>query len=110
MAGGDHLNEIFGSCYAVIGSAVGVYEVNGIGKPDAGTLEELLTAMPGPARLIPTYKGQGIPDSAIAALPTLSGSMKNPAYFPLTPHSFTYFDWLAVLDSTAYNRGVPPLQ
>ncbi len=107
---GSHLNEMFGPRYAVIGSAVGVSDANGIGQPEAGTLEARLTAAPGPARFIPTHKGQGLPTSAIAALPTRSGSMKNPTYFALTPQSFTDFDWLAVLDSTAYNRGGPPLQ
>ena len=106
---GSHLNEMFGPCYAVIGSAVGVSAANGIGQPEAGTLEARLTAVPGPARFIPTHKGQGLPTSAITALPTRSGSMKNPTYFALTPQSFTDFDWLAVLDSTAYNRGGPPL-
>jgi hypothetical protein len=107
---GSHLNVMFGPRYAVIGSAVGVSEANGIGQPEAGTLEARLTAVPGPARFIPTHKGQGLPTSTIAALPTRSGSMKNPTYFALTPQSFTDFDWLAVLDSTAYNRGGPPLQ
>ncbi len=107
---GSHLNEMFGPCYAVIGSAVGVSDANGIGQPEAGTLEARLTAVPGPARFIPTHKGQGLPTAAIAALPTRSGSMKNPTYFALTPQSFTDFDWLAVLDSTAYSRGGPPLQ
>jgi len=107
---GAHLNAMFGSRYAVIGSAVGVSDANGIGQPEAGTLEARLTAVPGPARFIPTHKGQGLPTSAIAALPTRSGSMKNPTYFALTSQSFTDFDWLAVLDSTAYNRGGPPLQ
>jgi erythromycin esterase-like protein len=107
---GAQLNEMFGPRYAVIGSAVGVSDANGIGQPEAGTLENRLTAVPGPARFIPTHKGQGLPISAIAALPTRSGSMKNLSYFALTPQSFTDFDWLAVLDSTAYNRGGPPLQ
>ena len=107
---GAHLNEMFGPHYAVIGSAVGVSDANGIGQPEAGTLEARLTAVPGPARFIPTHKGQGLPTSEIAALPTRSGSMKNPTYFALTPQSFTDFDWLAVLDSTAYDRGGPPLQ
>ena len=107
---GSHLGEMFGPRYAVIGSAVGVSEANGIGQPEAGTLEARLTAVPGPARFIPTHKGQGLPTAAIAALPTRSGSMKNPTYFALTPQSFTNVDWLAVLDSTAYNRGGPPLQ
>ncbi len=107
---GAQLQEMLGSRYAVIGTAVGVSDANGIGQPKDGTLEARLTAGPGPTRFIPTHKGQGLPTSAIAALPTRSGSMKNPTYFALTPQSFTDFDWLAVLDSTAYNRGGPPLQ
>ena len=107
---GSHLNEMLGRRYAVVGSALGASDANGIIQPEAGTLEARLTALPGPARLIPTHKGQGLPASAIAALPTRSGSMKNPTYFPLTPRSFTDFDWLAVLDSTAYSRGGPPLK
>ena len=107
---GSHLNEMFGSRYAVIGSAVGVSDANGIGQPEVGTIEASLTAVPGPARFIPTHKGQGLSASAIADLPTRSDSMKNSTYFALTPQSFTNFDWLAVLDSTAYNRGGPPLQ
>ena len=107
---GSHLNEVLGSHYAVIGTAVGVSDANGIGQPEAGTLEARLTALvPGPARFIPTHKGQGLPFSAIAALPTRSGSLKNPTYLALTPQSFTDFDWLAVLDRAAYNRGGPPL-
>jgi len=101
---------MFGPRYVVIGSAIGVSDANGIGQPEAGTLEARLTALPGPVRFIPTRKGQEIPSSAIAALPTRPGSMKNPTYFALTPKSFTDFDWLAVLDSTAYNRGWSPLQ
>lgn len=106
---GAYLHEMFGSHYAVIGSAVGVSEDNGIGQPEPGTLEARLTAVPGPARFIPTHKGPGLPTAAIAALPTRSGSMKNSTYFALTPQSFTDFDWLAILDSTAYSRGGPPL-
>jgi erythromycin esterase len=98
---GAHLNEMFGPRYAVIGSAVGVSDANGIGQPEAGTLEALLMAVPRPARFIPTYKGQGLQNSAIATLPIRSGSVKNSTYFALTPQSFTDFDWLAVLDSTA---------
>jgi erythromycin esterase len=97
---GSQLNQMFGPRYAVIGSAVGVSEANGIGQPEAGTLEARLISVPGPARFIPTHKGRGLPTSEIAALPTRSGSTKNPTYFALTPQSFTDFDWLAVLDST----------
>jgi erythromycin esterase len=107
---GSHLNEMFGPRYAVIGSAVGASDANGIGRPEPGTLEARLTALPGPALFIPTHKGQGLPSAEIASLPTRSGSMKNPTYTALTPQSFTDFDWLAVLDVTAYSRGGPPLQ
>jgi len=106
---GSHLDVMFGPRYAVIGSGVGVSDSNGIGRPETGTLEALLTAVPGPALFIPTHKSQGLPASAIAALPIRSGSMKNQSYFALTPQSFTDFDWLAVLDSTTYTRGWPPL-
>ncbi|MBP1766755.1 MAG: hypothetical protein H6P98_870 [Candidatus Aminicenantes bacterium] len=97
---GAQLQEIFGPRYAVIGSAVGVSDAQGVGPPEAGTLESRLRALPGPGRLIPTHRGRGLPASAIAALPTRSGSPKNPTYFPLTPQSLTDFDWLVLLDST----------
>jgi len=98
---GSHLNEMFGQRYTVIGSAVGVSDINGIGQPEPGTIEALLTAMSGPARFIATHKGQELLTSTITALPIRSGGVKNPTYFPLTTQSFTDFDWLAVLDSTA---------
>ncbi len=106
---GAHLDATFGSRYAVIGSAVGVSEANGIGHPEEDTLEALLTAVPGPGLFVPTHRGRGLPAEAITALQTRSGSRKNTTYFPLTPRSFTDFDWFAVLDSTAYARGGPPL-
>jgi hypothetical protein len=59
--------------------------------------------------LLPTHRGHALPAAAIAALPTRSGSVKNPSYFALTPQSLTDFDWLAVFDTTAYSRGGPPL-
>lgn len=107
---GAHLSEIFGPRYAVIGTGVGVSDANGIVAPEAGTLEARLTASPGPARFIPTSRGHGLPASEATDLPVRSGSTKNPTYFPLNPQSFTDFDWLAVLDSTAYSRGGPQLE
>jgi hypothetical protein len=107
---GSHLNEIFGPSYAVIGSAIGVSDANGIGQPEAGTLEAQLTAVPGPVRFIPTRRSQGFPAEEIKELPTRSGSIKNPTYFSLTPQSLTDFDWLVILDSSAYARGGPLLQ
>ena len=101
---------MFRQRYAVIGSAVGVSGVNGISQPEAGTLEARLMTVQGPIRFIPIHKGQELSTSEIAALPIRSGSVKNSTYFALTPQSFTDFDWLAVLDSTAYDQGGPPLQ
>ncbi|MFA4859589.1 erythromycin esterase family protein [Methanoregula sp.] len=106
---GAHLQEIIGPGYAVIGSAVGVCEGDGTEEPGDGTLEALLTAVPGPARFIPTYRGRGLPASEIAALRVRPGSKKNPGYFALTPQSFCDFDWLAVLDSAGYTRGGPDI-
>lgn len=106
---GSHLKEILGSRYAVIGSALGVSDDNGIGQPESGTLEALLTAMPGPGRFISAQCVQELSASQ-AALPVRSGSLKNPTYFPLTAQSLTDFDWLVALDCMGYSRGGPPLQ
>ena len=105
---GSHLKEIFGERYAVIGSAVGVSNENGIGRPEAGSLEALLTALPGPGRFVSTQWVQELYASQ-AALPVRSGSLKNPTYFPLTAQSGTDFDWLLALDGVGYSRGGPRL-
>jgi erythromycin esterase-like protein len=109
---GSHLHERFGRRYAVIGSAVGESPAHGIGQPEAGTLEARFTSAAGPVRFIPTHQGQGLPAEEIAALPIRSVSTKNRSYTePLNAHSFTDFDWLAVLDTTAYSReGWPYLE
>ena len=108
---GSHLHEMFGRRYAVIGSAVGTSPANGIGQPEAGTLEARFTSAPGPARFIPTHQGQGLPVEELAALPIRSGSKKNGSYMePLSAQSFADFDWFAVLDTATYNRGGLPLE
>ncbi len=108
---GSHLNEMFGRRYVVIGSAVGESPANGIGQPEAGSLEARLISTSGPGRFIPTHQGQGLPAEEIAALPIRSGSEKNRSYLEqLNAQSFTDFDWLAVLDSTGYSRGWPSLE
>lgn len=108
---GAHLKEMFGHGYAVIGSALGESPANGLGKPEDGTLEARLTSAPGPARFIPTHQGQNLRAEDLAALPVRSGSKKNGSYVePLKPQSFTDYDWLAVLDTTGFSRGWPPLE
>jgi len=107
---GSHLDQLFGTRYAVIGTGLGVSDANGIAQPEAGSLEARITALRSSAVFIPTHKGQGLSASEIAALPTRSGSMKNPTYFALSSESFTDFDCLAVFDSTGYARGGWPLE
>ena len=105
---GPHLKETLGQSYAVIGSAVGVSEENGIARPEPGSLEALLTALPGPGCFISTQWAQEL--SALqSALPVRSGSLKNPTYFPLNAQSLTDFDWLVALDEVRYSWGGPPL-
>ncbi|MDB5295462.1 MAG: Erythromycin esterase, partial [Phycisphaerales bacterium] len=107
---GTHLRERLGPRYAAIGAAVGTSEANGIGPPEAGTLEARLTAAPGPARFIPTRRGGAVLPAGLADVPVRSGSTLNSTYFPLTVESLTDFDALVALDFTAYSRGGPPLQ
>jgi hypothetical protein len=102
---GAHLRKMLGSHYAVLGSGVGCSNQNGIGQPEAATLEARLLASPGPVRLIPTHDGQAIPAIACDALPTRTGSTRNPSYFPFSTQSLSDFDWLVMLDSVVYNRG-----
>lgn len=106
---GAHMSVILGSRYVVVGSALGVSEANGVGQPEPGTLEALLTILPESGVLLPTHKGQGLPASEIAALPIRSGSTKNPGYAVLEPATFGDFDWLAFVESTTYSRGGPVL-
>ncbi len=105
---GSHLKEILGSRYAVIGSALGVSNENGICRPEAGSLEALLTALPGPGRFVSTQQVKELSASQVA-LPVRSGSLKNPTYFPLKAQSLTDFDWLVALDRVRYSRGGPRL-
>jgi len=105
---GSHLRQMLGGRYAVIGSAVGVSDGNGIGSPNPGTLEARLTALPGSAVFIPTHQGKELPASEITSVPVRSGRMGNPSYTPLTSQSFTDFDWLAAFHSSACHRGGPP--
>jgi erythromycin esterase-like protein len=106
---GAQMRSRLGERYAMIGAGVGTSEENGIGSPEAGTIEARLTAAPGPGRFVPTHLGRGLPAREIAALTTRTWSVKNPSYFPLTPESVKEFDWFVVLDSVTYSRGGPVL-
>lgn len=107
---GEQITERMGNRYAVIGSGVGSSEDNGIAQPEKETLEARLIATSGEARFIPTRRGEGIDQVEIGNLPVRSGSAKNATYFPLSKACFTEYDGLFVVNTTAYNRGGPPLQ
>jgi hypothetical protein len=106
---GAHVNEMLGRRYAVIGSGVGVSEATGSAQAESGALEARLLAIPGPVRLVPTHRGEGIAAAEVAGLVARSRSARNPSHGPLSAQSLTDFDWLAVLDSTGYSRGARAL-
>jgi erythromycin esterase-like protein len=105
---GSQLAEAMGPGYAVIGTALGVSEPNGLSHPEPGTLEATLCAAGGPM-LLPTHRGEGGPAPEVLSAPARTGSELNPTYSWLTPESFSDFDWLLFLDSTTYPRGGPSL-
>lgn len=104
LAAGAHLRHRLGRGYAVIGAGAGVSADMEIGEPEPGTIEAALTALPGPVRFVPAGLEAEYPHTRIR-----SGSRRNPTYFPLTPESFTEFDWLMVANSVRSSRGGPPL-
>ena len=106
---GAQLAATMGRRFAVIGTAVGTSEENGIGIPEAGTLEASLSTVDGAVRMLPTHFGKNLPDDAMARLPARSASTKNPTYFPLSTESLANFDWLATFAAVTYNRGGRPL-
>jgi erythromycin esterase len=106
---GAQLEIILGGRYAVIGAALGASSANGVGDPEPGSIEAHFADRPGPGLFIPTHRGPSLLPEAAASLPVRSGSRKNPGYFPLTPESFTDFDWLAFLETSLYARGGPVL-
>jgi erythromycin esterase len=106
---GAHLCSLFGPQYVTIGAGLGSSEDNGIGEPECGTLESLLTNKLESAMFIPTDTVQGFVNTEISSFPTRSGSTKNGTYFPFTPASIIDIDWFVILKSTRYTRGALPL-
>ena len=101
---GSHLAGILGDRYAVIGSAVGQSKENGIGVPEAGSLESKLSPLARPGVFLPTKGGD------FGGLAVRTGSTLNPTYVPLNGQVAGNFDWVALVADTAYNLGGPPLQ
>lgn len=105
---GSQLKERLGSRYALIGSALGSSDANnGVAPAEEGSLEAMLSALPGAAVLVPTQSGAGLPQRELAALKPRSGSEKNMTYTTLEPRSLTDFDWLYLLDRTEQTVNVP---
>lgn len=101
---GALLAGTLGPRYAVIGSALGRSEENGIGEPEAGTIEARLAALGHTGVFVPT-RGADFPGMAVR-----TGSVKNPTYVPVNANAGTNFDGIAFLLESGYQRGGPPLQ
>jgi len=106
---GAHLHEMFGSRYVVIGSGLGVSEPNGIGEPEAHSLEARLNGPEQLASFIPTHRGARLAEAEAAQLPTRTGSKRNMSYVPFSAQSLAQFDWLAFVPNSHYHRGGLPL-
>jgi erythromycin esterase-like protein len=100
---GAHVARSLGRRYAVIGTGVGTSEDNGIGVPEAGSLEARFTE----TVLVPTAAA---PANLVVGLAPRTGSERNPTYFPWTGDCLTDYDWLAFVKTTTYQRGGPPLR
>src|SRR6185437_653604 len=104
---GSQLNDRIGRAYAVIGSGLGSSDAtNGLMKPEPGSLEARLVAVPGAALFIPTHGGRGLESGEVSSLIVRSGTARNLSYTALSAQSLTDFDWLLVLDSTGYTRQI----
>jgi len=104
---GSQLNDRMGRAYAVIGSGLGSSDAtNGLMKPEPGSLEARLVAVPGAALFIPTHGGRGLESGEVSSLIVRSGTARNLSYTALSAQSLTDFDWLLVLDSTGYTRQI----
>jgi erythromycin esterase len=104
---GAHLDHLLGPRFAVIAGAVGTSEPNFIGAPEAGSLEARLLARKSDC-FLPTWRGRGLPEGALAALPVRTGSRPYIPYTPLTAQSVADYDAIAFLSSVSYTRGAPP--
>jgi hypothetical protein len=101
---GSYMAERLGGKYAVIGTAVGKSDENGIATPEPGTLEAELLGRGSANRLVRAADLGGE-----AARPVRTGSVRNGTYFPLNAQSATDFDYIAMLESVTYNIGGRPL-
>jgi erythromycin esterase-like protein len=111
---GAHMPRLLGSRYAVIGTAVGTSEANGIADPEPGSLEARMAEAIGPEAAIaglflPTHFGKGLPADEVAAAPSRAAGTTNLSYIPLNPQSLENFDYVAFLNRATYLRGGPPL-
>lgn len=94
---GSQAHEIFGSRYAVVGTAVGKLESQNIGRPEPGSLEAIFSGAESPARFVVTHRGAGLPPDLVASLTTRTGSSTNGSYFPLNARSIEDFDALVFI-------------
>jgi erythromycin esterase-like protein len=106
---GSHLNEIYGSKFVSIGSGLCVSEVNGIGQPEENSIEANFLSLSSEGHFIPTHRIDKLEIDQIGQVHQRSGSQKNLSYSPLSLQTLKDFDFLAVLSSASYTRGLDPL-
>jgi erythromycin esterase len=105
---GAHLEQLFGTRFAVIGSAVGASEANFIGAPEPGSLEARLLARQSDC-FLPTWRARRLPEGALAALPVRTGAARPYVpYDPLSPQGVADLDGILFLRSVTHTRGAPP--
>lgn len=104
---GAHLEQLFGTRFAVIGGAVGSSEANFVAAPEPGSLEARLLEQQSDCFIL-TWRGRRLPERELAALPTRSGAARPYVpYEPLTPQSVADLDGIAFLRSATHTRGAP---
>jgi erythromycin esterase-like protein len=104
---GAHLDQMFGSRFAVIGGALGASPENFVEAPEAGSLEARLMAR-GADCFLPTWRARKLPDGALAALPVRSRATRPYiTYEPLTPQWVADLDVIAFFRTVTHTRGMP---
>jgi erythromycin esterase len=93
LPAGHHVRATMGTAYQVVGIGAGTLAAYGLGEPEPGTLEALLTS-DGTSRFVSTDAGTRVPGEHIESLPTRTA---DPRYFPFTRDSLQDFDAIGVL-------------
>lgn len=95
---GSHAGERFGDAYAVVAGAVGTVPDWGVLTPEAGTLEAVLCATPGPNRAVLTREIRAV------AHDLRPRDISNPRLLPLSPGYLADYDAIVTFDTALPQR------